>query len=213
MDVRDIVPLIFWPWLIISVVILVRRSINKRTGSMDPTTGPDPATPLVPPLPSGPEPTRNPPAPPAATSHADRSSVPAPSPGVFVPEGASIFDAPSDLPPTAPRTSIAEMVRGIELPCDLTPLVGAERPIGARESATFVTRSHDATTVGRAMGDELRRLDYELTTRHATEVVATRADDWLIVAVHAAADTVQRGDRPAFPGAGPDSVVVELWTE
>jgi hypothetical protein len=209
-DVRDIVPLIFWPWLIISVVILIRRSISKRTGLTDDAAGSEPLPPLTSPLPSGPAPSTT--GTPTGGIRAPEP-VPGPAPDLVVPEGSSIFDAPSDLPPTAPRTPIAEMVRGIQLPCDLTPLVGAERPIGARESAAFVTRSHDATSVGRAMGEELRRLDYELTTRHATEVVATRGDDWLLVAVHADAGTVERGDRPAFPGAGPGSVVVELWTE
>jgi hypothetical protein len=209
-DFRDVVPFIFWPWLIVSVVILVRRSIDKRTGSIAPEPLPEIVPPpRLPPLADPAAPEGDPPAPPPTAPAWPTGGPPAP----VIPEGASIFDPPSVVPPAPPRAAIADMVRGIQMPCDLTPLVGVDRPVGARESAAFVTRTHDATTVGRAMGEELRRLDFELTTRHATEVVATRGDDWLLVAVHGSADSVERGDRPAFPGAGPGSVVVELWTE
>jgi len=217
---RDIVPIILWPWFLVSVFVLIRRSFRKRSG-----TGTPPATSPTSPVPPAPPNTVGSPSSgargvgrPAWSADTPLPAAPPPTPGPppaapVLPEGASIFDPPSDLPPTPPRATIAEMVEGIQLPCDLTPLVGAMRPIGARESVAFVTRTADATSVGRAVGEELRRLGFELTTRHATEVVATRGDDWLIVAVHPDGATAERSGERAFPNAGPGSVVVELWTE
>jgi hypothetical protein len=220
------VPLIFWPWLIVSTIILLRRRRERRAAAADRTGAdqtptpspaiddlltppPAPATrvpaaePLVPPAPfDAPQPTVD-------SVAAFTPPPPAPSP----PEPRTIFDAPSEPEPPSERRPIADMVRGIELPCDLTPLVGAERRSGAREAVAFVTRSFDAATVGQEVGAELRRLGFELSPRHATEVIATRDDDWLGAAVHRDGSAVTRGDRPAFPGAGVGSVVLELWTE
>jgi hypothetical protein len=206
-DYRDVVPFIFWPWLAFSCYVLIKRSRAKRQVRHDEVRAADVQ---LPPAGSGAVigPSRS--APDAGPSRSAPHGLP---PSVTVPAGQSIFDAPSIPEPTASRRPIAEMVEGIVLPCDLTPLVSAERPIGARQSVAFVTRGFVSHEVGRRVGEELRRLGYELTPRHATEVVATRGDDWLAVAVHDNSGTIERGGRPAFPGAGDAAVVVELWTE
>jgi hypothetical protein len=129
------------------------------------------------------------------------------------PASGSIFDAPTAADPARQHKPIAELVSGIQMPCDLTPMVDFERPVGARDAVAFVTRGFGAGEVGQAIGRELRRLGFDLTPRHATEVVASRADDWLAVAVHGSAADVERGGRTAFPGAGDTGVVVEFWTE
>jgi hypothetical protein len=129
------------------------------------------------------------------------------------PTGGSIFDAPVAAEPARQRKPIAELLSGIQLPCDLAPMVDFERPIGARDAVAFVTRDFGASEVGQAIGSELRRLGFDLTPRHATEVIAARADEWLAVAVHGDAADVERGGRSAFPGAGDTGVVVEFWTE
>jgi hypothetical protein len=247
-ELRDILPLILWPWLVVSMVILIRRRLNRDkgdraeneaapaptlpTGAVTTTAGrPSPGG--VAPGPSGrpsgsvdppgpPTPGDTPPATASPTStFADPASTgpagaglastgPAGTPGG---ETASIFDEPDPVPEPTSTQPIATMVSGIQMPCDLAPLIGAERPLGAREAVTFVTRTHDAASVGRAMGAELRRLGFTLHPRHATEVVATRDSDALAVTVHDKADEVKRSERPAFPAAGEGSVVVELWRE
>ena len=76
------------------------------------------------------------------------------------------------------------------------------------------TPSPDASTSGKAPRTAAQFVIRIGRNRsNAASTIASRGDDWLLVAVHAAADTVERGDRPAFPGAGPGSVVVEIWTE
>lgn len=228
MDYRDIVPFIFWPWFAFSCYVLVKRRIDRKAQARDGAAAPEvpteePASSVVERLVAE-DRQRGvaPPTGPAATEGPPRGDDPQPSaklpthdlPGVTPPLAAgagTIFDA---APPTgSTRRPISELVAGIELPCDLTPLVGAERRTGARDTVAFVTRTWDAPTVGRALGEELRRLGFELTPRTETEVIARRGDDWLGAAVHADGSKVERGDRPAFPGAGRGGVVVELWTE
>jgi hypothetical protein len=230
-DYRDIVPFIFWPWFAFSCYVLVKRRIDRKAADQPPEPAPANApteeqessvverlvaedrrravapgvSESVPPEPATPgsSPGRTP----SATTP---PAPPAPAVGATGALG-TIFDA---APPTgSTRRPIAELVSGIDLPCDLTPLVGAERRSGARDTVAFVTRTSDAPTVGRAIGEELRRLGYDLTPRTETEVTARRGDDWLGAAVHADGSKVERGDRPAFPGAGRGGVVVELWTE
>jgi hypothetical protein len=127
----------------------------------------------------------------------------------------SIFDPPApteaDLPTS--RRPIAELVEGIRMPCDLAPIVETVPRVGAREEVAFVTRGHSATEVGGAVGDELRRLGYELQARNETEALAVRGDDVLGVTVYPEPWMVERAGRPAFPVAIEGSVVVELWTD
>jgi hypothetical protein len=223
-DYRTIVPFIFWPWLAISTFILIRRSVNRRAerrlGKNDAAQDSAAATsPYLRPTATMPAPSPAPPGGITPTTGAPVSDVGPIEPAVLaaasLPGGAgaerTIFDAPTAEPIS--RKPVAELLAGIQLPCDLTPLVGTERPIGAREAVAFVTRSHPSAEVGQAIGAELRRLGFELVPRHATEVVATRDDDAVLVTVYGNAAEIKRGDRMAFPGAGDDGVVVEFVTE
>lgn len=234
MDYRDIVRIVVWSWFALSCVVLIRRSLDKRRSPEPGTTPPlgdartdlsaggllaespprYPAPPVPPPTPGG---TTGPAAALGGTPAATGPEVPPATPT------GSIFDPPPDRPtaseegsasrPAARPVAIAEMVRGIKLPCDLTPMVAFERRGGVREQVVFVTRTVDADTVGRELGEELRRLGFELASHGHTEAEAIRGDDRMGVAVHAVPAGVERADRPAFPGAGEHAVVVELWTD
>lgn len=222
-DYRDIVPFIFWPWFFISCFVLIRRSLAKRSqveGTAPPASPPGPlhGAPPVTSVPSSPAATLGSPfGSPTSTEDAPRPPVGSTGAPPPVSPGGSIFDtgrleAPRPGPSTPARRSIAQMVQGIQLPAELVPLVEYERRPGAVEQAVFVTRSAPAGAVGQALGDELRRLGFQLTARHETEAVAARDGDQLTVSVHADPASVTRNDRPAFPAAGDGAVVVELWT-
>ena len=103
------------------------------------------------------------------------------------------------------------MVAGIQLPCDLAPVIGFQRRDGVKESVAFVTRGYAAGAVGQAMSDELARLGFETGSLGTSDVVAVRDGDQLNVAVLADAGALQRAGQPAFPGAGDGAVVVEFW--
>lgn len=188
---KDLMRILFWSWLLISMFILVRRSLRRESS----TTASSPL-PTLPPS--------------TAMALSERSDPPAaPSrTGSIFDEGAAI---PS--PATGPARAVAEVVQGISLPCNLVPVANFVPRPGARDVAVFSTTSHPPQTVGQEIGAELRRLGFDLQARHQTEAVATRDGDTLHVEVHSAPDTVERTGEMAFPTATAGSVVVELWTE
>lgn len=202
MDWRDLARLVFWTWLIISAVILIRRSVNKRAARReeelaevpfltDPPTTSEPAATL------GDAPT------------SDHSPTP-PTPAASSDFASARPDPPASTGPGS-NQPIAAMVTGIQLPCDLAPVVDFQRRDAVRESVAFVTRGHAAGTVGQAVADELTRLGFETDSLGTSDVVAVRGADRLNVAVLAEAGALERAGRPAFPGAGDGAVVVEFW--
>lgn len=73
-------------------------------------------------------------------------------------------------PPTA---TIAELLSGIRLPVDLTPVPPTD-PALATTALTF-TSDDDPATVGGAFADELERLGYEIFSLSDTDAVARRS--------------------------------------
>jgi hypothetical protein len=206
-DAADLLRLVFWIWLGASVVILVRRYLTRKNASEE-TAAPEEPGSLSPgmsaalrpdPAPAPPTEAGSPPLIPAAPA----ASTPGPS--------HSIFD--SEPAPAAVTKPMAELVKGITLPCDLAPLVDHISRPGVIESVAFVTEGIDSAEVGRALGEELRRLGYELQALDQTEALATRDGDRLKIAVHPDPMTVERQGATAFPTATEGDTVAELWTD
>ena len=108
----------------------------------------------------------------------------------------------------APRRPVAELVRGIVLPCDLVPAVEGADPFGHR--VAFHTGAAPAGQVGRELGDALEALGFALRSTSDTEVVASREGDELRVRiVPRAGDAVDDG-QPRYPSLPAGDVVVEL---
>lgn len=190
---KDVVRILFWSWLVISMVILVRRSLRSDDRKAD-------ASP-------------SPPLPPGTTMALSDGAGPVDPTSA----GSSIFDEPggdTHLPdPVGPSRPVAAMVRGITLPCNLTPVATFVPRPGAADVAVFSTTSHPPATVGQEVGAELRRLGFDLQARHRSEALATKGDDTLHVEVHAAPDSIDRSGQAAFPTSTPGAVVVEFWTD
>ncbi|MFN8037907.1 MAG: hypothetical protein U0Q07_01735 [Acidimicrobiales bacterium] len=113
--------------------------------------------------------------------------------------------APDDGPPRRP---VAELVRGIELPCELVPVVEGADPDG--HQVTFHTRIQDPARVGRELGDALEAIGYALRSTSDTEVVATRDADELRVRIVPRAGDARDDGRARYPTLPPADVVVEL---
>jgi hypothetical protein len=96
---------------------------------------------------------------------------------------------------------VAELVKGIEWPCGLLPVVVGELLDPHR--AVFATVGHAPDVVGAALGDELERLGFAVRSVGPAEVLATGSAGELQVRLH--------GDgHEAFPAAPRHSVAVEL---
>lgn len=66
-------------------------------------------------------------------------------------------------PPPPVRPTVAESLRGIDLPCELVPVVeDGDEAVTSGHKVTFTTREATVRTVVAAMADELERLGYEV---------------------------------------------------
>jgi hypothetical protein len=143
------------------------------------------------------------------------------------PASSPIAPASSPIAPTAPatpppmtagtpaprpaRVPVAELVSGIQMPCELAPLL-ADGGLPDPFEVTFVTTSADADQVGAALDHELQRLGFEVTRLSNTKTVATKdARELTVTVVPNAADAAE-GKRRRYPTAPPGSVAVELRT-
>jgi hypothetical protein len=64
-------------------------------------------------------------------------------------------------PPPTGRPTVAEALRGIDLPCALVPLVDGDDPaVTEGYKVTFTTREASARSVAAGLADELERLGY-----------------------------------------------------
>jgi hypothetical protein len=215
-----VLAVLFWAWLLVSVVIFVRRRATKRaaartdvdqevgapadldvTDAAEPASEPAPieamahatagADPTVPFLPSVPTPTLDPGA----------TMAPTPPPGFQAPE-AQVTDRPA--PRSAPAAGVADALVGIQMPCDLVPLV-LDRL--ASDRITLSTTGYPAEAVGTALADEVERLGYDLRPMSDHELLATRGATGLRLTIRPPdAD----GRHFEHPTAREESVVVEI---
>jgi hypothetical protein len=169
----------------------------------DRAAGPEPSGgKLIPPAPAAPGP-----GPAASSPEPGTAGVAAPAPstgrrGLFAPS----TDATVAEPVAAMGASItvAEAVRGIQMPCDLAPLVGSSPAAVDPHRVVFSTTTATAERVGGALADELERLGFSLRSVADNQAVATKPGAAVTVTIHT--------DLSAFPTAPAGSVVVTLAT-
>jgi len=191
---------------------------------VDPTTQ-RPGIPLSS-TPAEPEPTTTPPTTAAATGAApDVTDLTDPAPTTATPAQptgagtgrAGYFAAGGPTAAADPvsgprRLTVAEALRGIDMPSGLSPVIDGSVSIPNPFRVAFLTTSADASTVGSSVGDELERLGYALTSSTATELLARKPGVELRVVLYPAPGKATRGLDHLFPVAPPGSVGVEFST-
>jgi hypothetical protein len=191
--VRNVLVALFWLWVIGALGIYAYRIWRRFARGPAPKdaepAGSDRPAPLEPSLA---------PAPPTAAP-VERGPTEV---------GLSTIDRSSDT--AGRRPSVAEALTGITMPCDLMPATGSASMDPYR--VAFITDGRTATEVGAAVGDELRKLGFEVRSTTPDELLATKDGAQVTVSVHADATIVTVAGTPAFPNARPDSVVVEFRT-
>jgi hypothetical protein len=215
-----VLAVLFWAWLLVSVVIFVRRRATKRAAArtddgqeletpadLDVTAVTEPApeaapfealvhatagaAPTVPFLPKLPTPPPD----------VDALAAPAPPPGFEAPVAPTVDRSAHR---SAPAAGVADALVGIRMPCDLVPLV-LDRLASGR--ITLSTTGYPAEAVGTALADEVERLGYVLRPMSDHEVLATRGATGLRLTIRPPdAD----GRHFEHPTAREDSVVVEI---
>lgn len=217
--VRDAIVLLFWLWVLAALGYWAWRGFQAMSGKKKKKKEEGPlisseedlrTTAPIDLLTGEERPAETPEPPPAEPLDADAPTAAATPPPAAVAPGSSIFD-PADAPANPSSVPIADLLSGIAMPCDLAPLLDATPRPGARETVTFSTTGHRAEEVGRSIGDELRRLEFEIEPITAMHVRATKEEGSLELEVHPEPLGVLRDNERVFPFAGDDSVVVEIW--
>lgn len=114
----------------------------------------------------------------------------------------------SELPQLEPRTLI-DMLDGIELPYDLTPVTAAvEDP---DRHLIFLTTHSNAEEVGTRFADEMIRLGYEFSPVGLDQAIASRNGDMISMTIVPEAANVDDGNGPRYGAAGQGDVALELW--
>jgi len=185
-------------------------SSPPATAPVTPPAAPPATPPAAPPT----TPPEAPPDAPLAASEPAASSLVPPAAPV---EGRSGFFATPDpavgaAVERAGRATVAEAVRGIEMPSGLSPVIDGSQSIPNPFRAAFLTSEADASTVGAALADELERLGFTLSTSTPTELLARRDAVELRVVLYVKPEAAKRGLDRIFPAAPPGSVGVELST-
>jgi hypothetical protein len=126
----------------------------------------------------------------------------------------SAFDAPAHSEPainhqvSSESSSLDRLLAGVSMPCDLVRLPLEDEDPAVRMA--FVTTGHEARVVAVSVVDELERLGMDVEPLSYTEARAFRDGLEIAVSIYLEPKRVIRGRRPAFPGAPPDSVVIEF---
>jgi hypothetical protein len=198
---------LFWIWVVVSIVVLVRRRIAKRaerevleaaeaaeaadtaasTDVVDTEETEVREAPVAEPVAA------------MATAPAPVPAAPLPPPVDPIPE--AVLERPIR---TVPAAGVADALVGIRMPCDLVPLV-LDRL--ATDRITLSTVGHPAEEVGTALADEVERLGYVVRPLSDREVIATRGATELRLTI---TPPDFDGRHLHHPQAREDSVVVEI---
>ncbi|MFP4511374.1 MAG: hypothetical protein ACLFRV_00340 [Acidimicrobiales bacterium] len=216
------VVVLFWIWVVVSLVIFVARRVRSRrtklAGGSD--VEPAPASPgaLLDkewPEPPPPEPGDDsfrldphaPPEPPDPSSTdtplGDHDEPRPPSTGHVPP--------PADTPgiPTGAPT-LPELLAGITLPHELVPLTQLDTRIDVATHVIVATEKASAEVVRDGMIDELERLGYDIEHESMMHLVATGPRGRVLIDIHPDGPGVTEAGVARFPTAPEGSVVVEL---
>ncbi len=161
--------------------------------SVSPTSSAEPAAPSIPATP----------VPPTDPDRSARS-------GFFA--GAAPGDTTEPSAPGTGRPTVAEAVRGITMPCGLSPVVDGTVSIPNPFRVAFLTTTATAAEVGTGIADELERLGFSLSTSTATELLARRDAVEMRVVLYPSPAAAKRGLDPIFPVAPAGAIGLELVT-
>lgn len=238
--------IVFWLWVMVSLVVLVKRQVSKRGKRPTPVVSAvDPSE--APPTSHTPSPVSSPETTldvddveQAPGDHPDEGSANTPEDGtdgaravvramLAEQQAGRAVSAPETVPtgpsgasdegrPAAPGRSVAAArqsnglsaaLDGIRLPCDLAPLtLSADSP--DPDHLDLVTKGHPSAIVASELGDELERLDFEMSDLGGGEYLATRDQTVIRVRVHDRPAVSVAEDGRGFSTADPDSIVVEI---
>jgi len=224
---RDVIQLLFWLWVLVSVFLLVRRQVDKRSAgnaepdlapipddivaTLPPTSGmvPDDVGPLLTGGASPPAmPMDVPPVNTATTSPSDSvdSAPDANRHGLFAP--GPVEDAPAQTAAVTSVATVADALRGVDWPCGLTPVIDVDAMYVLDKQVTVSTTEATALEVGRRFGDALEAIGYSLQSQTDTVAKATRPDAILEIRIHPKAALAQRAGVKLYPTLPADAVVV-----
>ncbi len=213
---RTVFPILFYTWLVVSLAILVRRRVRRRAekqrnpeaaGAIGPRSVDDTQAAILARLAQE----VAPPVLVADAQHPGRDELgETPLTDGHAPVRAATDSAPApSIPPPTFRT-LAELVRGIALPCNLTPHFG-DGPI-LTDRAAFVTVTHSSSAVEQDLQDELRRIGLSTIEPTNTGFVARSARGAVEVRVHPSAALAGASGSTTFENARPEAVAVEFTT-
>ncbi len=188
MMMKAIVPLIFYPWLAVSLVILGRRIWRKST------------------RPKGSDPTDARPITDTSQAVLARLAAEAPTPTPPATHIDGVAAAP--LPRLPSLVGLADLVRGISMPCGLTPHLGAG--ILTPDRAAFTTDRSEPGEVEAGLRAELARLGMSDIRDTSTGFIAAGRLGEVEVRVHRSVTVATSAGLRAFEGALPDAVAVEM---
>jgi hypothetical protein len=100
------------------------------------------------------------------------------------------------------------VLRGIEMPCNLTPLTNSSIDFVRR--AAFASSTHPAQIVGPAVADELERLGMAFESTSENTALARRADHTVRVGVHELGPRRDARATADFAHLPANSVVVDF---
>lgn len=221
-----ILVIVFWCWFAFSVAVLLRRAFRKTTGRSSTPTQDDLRTrptwpPLheIDPLPADTAARDEPSTDDAQPAETDaQTDAPTPAPATSEP-----YDAPMPQPAasgarattqvqTRPRvTSLGDALRGIRMPCDLTPLTGTAADFERR--AAFFSVRYPAETVAPQVADELERIGMTFTATSDNTAIAERDGARVQVTVRSVGAAVDGTTDLVYPTAPEHCVIVELELE
>ena len=120
---------------------------------------------------------------------------------------AVVEESPSEIAAQLP--GIVDLLNGVTLPFDLTPLTA--RIEDPDRHAIFISPHPDAAEVGTAFADELVQQGFEIEAAGFDQALATRGDETLSMRISPDAGTVADGSDLRYPTAGETDVAIEVW--
>lgn len=214
----------YWLWFGVSVLLLARRAVMRRSGRAERRRGPDAssADTQISEVASrvvaraaqlagtSPPPTSIGPSVVAPTAQTPVSETgPGPSSAlagtVFAPLPRAVRSSAAGT-----RTTLGEALRGIAMPSDLAPLVHIAGGDPNRR-AVFATTGRALERVGAEVAEELQRLGFALEPMGPQDAIARRGEDSLAVRLRAIGPQPKTGPADAaYPTAPECSVVLDV---
>lgn len=147
---------------------------------------------------------------PPKVDEGDASATPPPSTPTAPLDGGSSMPPPA--PSIAPAIAVADLLRGIELPNDLTPLTTMAPRVAARDRVAFWTNTSVADVVEPAFLDALRAIGCQVAPLGLRTYALERDGAHAMVNTYADGRAAIIDGRPGYPSVPENSFVIEIWT-